>query len=1502
MRIYTDQINSAIIGMSMLMACTILPFKGEAAVISSAQNGDWNTALTSIGIVISAINDTKADGTGLNSGSTLLVGSRALQNTAKDAVENTLVCNFTITVNNKEPHVAVGLNPNDLVDSVNSADNGPGICHLSISPNTYTAIGTYKVTLLVQDVHGNTDDCAVDSNVAKSADSISQCIRAGLDVYLNTLGQVTLIPSPVDNGSSDNCSISGYALDITSFDCFDIGIHDVVLTIADPSGNMDSFSATVTVQDNENPSLTCPAKITQQADLGLAFGTVVVQSPTTGDNCGMASVMNSFNGTFNASGQYHLGTSIVVWTVVDVNENSSQCSMTVSIQDDTFPDQGCPDDISKSASLGACETYVNVPLPSPTGNDGIASAINDYNNTSDASDVYPADTTLVTWTVTYNSGSVSTCVQTVIVTDDEAPSIMSCPADTLITATLGECGINGSLIVLEQPVAMDPCGSMAISNDDPYYYAVGLTNVIWTISDGAGNETYCTQVIEIFDSEGPVITSCPSNISVDTDPGECGTSLSNVSLGNATANDPCGIMTISNNAPVIFPVGITIVTWTITDRNGNTTTCIQEVEVVDSEAPVIIECPVAATLTAELNECGIDNALVDLGTMNATDACGFLVITNDSPAYFPVGETIVIWTISDGFSNTTSCTQSVTITDSEAPIISACPADTVLAATAGECGIDGVLVTLEEPTANDPCGSITITNDTPAYYPVGYTDVIWTITDDAGNSVTCTQVIVVFDDYAPIVQTCPPDVSLNNDPGLCGGVYTYNPPTAMDSCSTVTITLIDGLASGSEFPVGITLNIFEISDVGGNTSLCSFTVEVIDNEAPVLTDSTEIIIMHIPGECSAQVNYTNPSVNDNCSGSTIVQTDGTGLSSGSIFPLGTTTLCYQATDTSGNITDYCFDIDVFDTQSPIVVSCPSDVTLISDPGICGAAYTVQEPVVIDNCGSTSMINDSPAIFPVGMTTVIWTISDEAGNTTLCAFQVNVFDEELPEIECPDDLTFVSAYNECEAYITIGAPVTSDNCGVFSFWNSFNTTADASGVYPLGATQATWHVSDIYGNESACIMTVTVETPGAPEIVCPNDITSGNDPGACGAEISVPTVFLENPCSIVSVTNDYKGTNDASTFYSVGETIVTWLVTDITGYSSMCQTTISVSDDEAPIIECPEDISASNDLGICDAYVPYSLPFVSDNCDVNVPILLEGPSPGALFNVGSTVVSYMVFDVNGNSAQCNFQVTVSDEEAPVITCPQDMNQTDSMVVYELPAYADNCSAELILIEGPTSESDFDHGYTQIVFAAVDLNGNMDTCSFQVLVNTPPLAENDTIIVFESNDILEIDIMDNDYDIDGDEIHISHILHGSALVQLDDSIIYYNIPDNFCGLDSVVYVLMDEYGATDTATVSIFVDCYPTVFVPEGFSPNGDGVNDVLYILGIRQYPNNELRIFNRWGHKVFERKDYQNDWNGMSEASMTIGETKLPRGTYYYVLDLHDSRIRPIKGFIYINPR
>lgn len=83
----------------------------------------------------------------------------------------------------------------------------------------------------------------------------------------------------------------------------------------------------------------------------------------------------------------------------------------------------------------------------------------------------------------------------------------------------------------------------------------------------------------------------------------------------------------------------------------------------------------------------------------------------------------------------------------------------------------------------------------------------------------------------------------------------------------------------------------------------------------------------------------------------------------------------------------------------------------------------------------------------------------------------------------------------------------------------------------------------------------------------------------------------------------------------------------------------------------------------------------------------------------------------------------------------------------------------------------------------------------------------------------------------------------------------------------------------------------VFIPEGFSPNGDGINDNFIVSRVPAGTTMQLRVFNRWGNPVFEREKYQNDWNGTANVGVVSGVNRqgLPEGTYFYVLTLSDGR-------------
>ena len=87
------------------------------------------------------------------------------------------------------------------------------------------------------------------------------------------------------------------------------------------------------------------------------------------------------------------------------------------------------------------------------------------------------------------------------------------------------------------------------------------------------------------------------------------------------------------------------------------------------------------------------------------------------------------------------------------------------------------------------------------------------------------------------------------------------------------------------------------------------------------------------------------------------------------------------------------------------------------------------------------------------------------------------------------------------------------------------------------------------------------------------------------------------------------------------------------------------------------------------------------------------------------------------------------------------------------------------------------------------------------------------------------------------------------------------------------------------------------IPEIFTPNGDGKNDVFDIKGLDSYPKNSLHVFNRWGNPVYSAEPYNNDWNGNPNEAGKTGSGKLPSGTYYYILDLGDDQKTIYRGFI-----
>ena len=106
----------------------------------------------------------------------------------------------------------------------------------------------------------------------------------------------------------------------------------------------------------------------------------------------------------------------------------------------------------------------------------------------------------------------------------------------------------------------------------------------------------------------------------------------------------------------------------------------------------------------------------------------------------------------------------------------------------------------------------------------------------------------------------------------------------------------------------------------------------------------------------------------------------------------------------------------------------------------------------------------------------------------------------------------------------------------------------------------------------------------------------------------------------------------------------------------------------------------------------------------------------------------------------------------------------------------------------------------------------------------------------------------------------------------------------------------YGCKSSIEISVVVNvCEPEIFIPEGFTPNVDGINDSFEIVGLEEYPENEVFILNRWGGIVYEQKGYQNDWNAVGNNA----SGKVIEGTYFYILKLNDYNNNVYKGTLEI---
>ncbi|KOH47098.1 hypothetical protein NC99_01410 [Sunxiuqinia dokdonensis] len=546
-------------------------------------------------------------------------------------------------------------------------------------------------------------------------------------------------------------------------------------------------------------------------------------------------------------------------------------------------------------------------------------------------------------------------------------------------------------------------------------------------------------------------------------------------------------------------------------------------------------------------------------------------------------------------------------------------------------------------------------------------------------------------------------------------------------------------------------------------------------------------------------------------------------------------------------------ITIEDNTNP-TITCPATVSVPADAGLCYALaenVDLGTPVTDDNCGVASVTNDAPAQFPTGDTQVTWTVTDVAGNTNTCIQTVTVFDDEDPIIACAVTEEQLVEANESCVYVVSGTEwdaTATDNCGVTSLTYTLSGATIGSGSasldgveFSLGETTVTWTAINGTGNEITCSFTVVVNDVSAPTFTC-NDFTvtldENNQYTITPEDLALIATDIQGGCTEEATDITVSVNIEEFTCETLGEQTVTVTVTDASGNSSTCETTITVVDPVDPTITCAGDVEASVQSNeSCLGFVAVPAPTVADNC-------------------GITSVT------------------------------NDFNNWDD------------------------ASGDYPVGETVVTWTVTDNDGNTATCQQRVVLISGPLALDDQASLEENEDV-QIYVLDNDEDCDENLENSSLTItsqpaEGTATVNADGSITYKpNIA--YYGSDQLSYQICDADGQCDEATVSITITPNEELLIPNGFSPNGDGINDYFRVRGISRYPNAQIEIYNRWGAKVYKRDRYGDIglygnpgawWDGRPNVNGTSNSEILPEGTYFIILILDGSNVH--KGTLYIN--
>ncbi|MCK4679030.1 MAG: HYR domain-containing protein, partial [Bacteroidales bacterium] len=1213
-------------------------------------------------------------------------------------------------------------------------------------------------TYQVADSCGNTDECTqtftihdlTPPEITCPPDSTLECFVDLPSSYTNWTEFVT-----AGGNATDNCGI-----DETTFTLTDeqiTGNCPIIVTrtyqVADSCGNTDECTQTFTIHDLTPPEITCPPDSTLECFVDLPssytnWTEFVTAGGSATDNCGIDET------TFTLTDDQITGNCPTIVTrtyqIADSCGNTDECTQTFTIHDLTPPEITCPPDSTLECFVDLPSFYVNwTEFVTAGGSATDNCGIDETTFTLTDEQITGNCPTIVTRTyqVADSCENIDECTQTFIVNDTIPPEI-TCSSDVAV-----ECYIDVPIVYTDYSEfttaggsANDNCGivdtSFALQSETQDGECPRIITRIYEISDSCNNTSTCTQIITVHDITPPTII-CPPNDTIEkmSDLPPRYHTLPEFIAAGGQADDNCGIeefnylgQSVTGHCPRIIRR-----TYEVIDSCGNFAQCEHEIIHDDTIAPQMI-CP-----PDTLVEC-YEDIPDPLLTIEEFEAAGGIVEDNNGIEEFEfIGQTVYgtcprviqrTYFAKDSCNNTTTCIHTITQEDTTAPVIS-CP-DTLNF----ECLAD-VIVPYDSLTefetaggmASDNCSLETfmllgevITGECPTIITRTYQ-----IADSCDNTAECQHIIMV-NDVTPPTITCPGDTTVEcfidvPIPYADLSLFLLAGGTANDNCGVELFAFVSETHYGN-CPTIITRT-YQVSDSCGNIAECEQSIYVNDTTPPEIYCPDDINAYVTEDSCETFVNIPLPMFTDNCGVDSVYNSQTGELNASTIYQVGTTTVTWYAVDSCGNMDSCSMSVFVQDTINPII-DCPDDTTAFASADSCSANLILPPPAYSDNCGVDSVWNsytgtgNASGVYNEGVTEIWWYVVDDYGNIDSCLMLVTVIDTIPPQITCPPDESVYAGLDSCSAYVFVGQPVTSDNCGVDSVWNSYTGTDDASAVYDVGIENVWWYALDIYGNIDSCEMFVTVEDIQPPYVYCPNDtIGYANDTSCAGWVDVLPATALDN-CEVDSVWNDYNLTGNASDIYEVGDTDVWWYAVDIYGNIDSCMMSVTVEDTIAPVITCPNDTIVYAMADSCWADVVLDPATATDNCEVdNIWNDYNGSGNASdLYPVGVTDIWWYAVDIYGNIDSCMMSVEVIDTIPPQITCPADiivvagLDSCEAFVSVPLPAVDDNCEVDSSwnnYNQSINASDVYEVGVTNVWWYVVDVYGNLDSCMMTITVN-------------------------------------------------------------------------------------------------------------------------------------------------------------------------------------------